>query len=218
MKQKNIESFDFSLKKEIAKIQNMPGDKRWEYIWDYYKVPLLGICIGILFVWMLGSFAVSAFLGTFFPKEPISMAVAVPGFTNCDPWLSRCLDAIGYDESKENMQVLTTMPHSGERDDFVISSTLWLTAGQPDIFIVDESGYRYLLTLDILAEPDTAWPEALQSLAAERKIDDYALDISSTAFAREHGLDGSAVYLCMYASGHGFVRALAIVQYILTES
>ena len=218
MKQKNLESFDFSLKQEIAKIRSLPEGKRWEYVWEYYKVPLLMVCIGILFVWMLGSFAVSAFMGTFFPKDPISMAVAVPGFTNCDAWLEECLTAIGYEEKEENMQILTTMPHTPEQDDFVISSTLWFTAGQPDIFIVDQAGYDYLLTLDVLAEIETAWPEALQALAEDFTVDAHALDVSSTAFARQHGLDGQPLYLCMYVSGHGFTRALDIVAYILTEA
>lgn len=216
MKQKNLETLDFSLKDEIQKICSLPKGKRWDYFWTYYKVPLLIAAVVIVVIWMLGSFAVSAFLGTFFPKEPISMAVAVSGYTGCGDWLEECLSSIGYDADSENMQVLTSLPYTEEKDDFVISSTLWLTAGQPDIFLVNQASYDYLLTLDILAEIDTAWPQELRSLAADRQVDAWALDISDTAFARRHSLEGP-VYLCMYVSAQGFDRALDIVEYILTE-
>lgn len=215
MKQKNLETTDSSLKDEIRKLRSLPKGKRWEYFWMYDKIPLLILIAGILFLWMLGSFAVSAFLGTFFPKEPISMAVAASGFTDCDEWMEACLDAIGYDEKREKMQVLTSVPYNPEREDFVISSTLWLTAGQPDVFIVDQASYNYLLTLDILADT-AAWPEELQALAGNRRVDAYALEITDTLFVRRHGLEGT-IYLCMNVSGQGYDRALDIVKYLLSE-
>lgn len=215
MKQKNLETTDFSLKDEIRKLRSLPKGKRWEYFWMYYKIPLLLLIVGILFLWMLGSFAVNAFLGTFFPKEPISMAVAASGFTNCDDWMEACLDSIGYDEKTEKMQVLSSVPYNPEREDFVISSTLWLTAGQPDIFIVDQASYNYLLTLDILVDT-AAWPEELQALAGDRRVDSYALEITDTPFVRRHNLKGT-IYLCMNVGGQGYDRALDIVEYLLSE-
>lgn len=220
MKQKNLETLNFSLKDEINKLRSLPKGKRWEYFWEYYKVPLFLTLCAIAFLWLLGSFAVNMFMGTFFPKAPISMAVTVYGFQDCDDWLEDCLDAVGYDKKEENMQVLTCAPYSENQDDFLISSTLWFTAGQPDIFICDENTLNYLLGLDMLASIPETWPAELQKIAAGTGWgvkNSCALDISGTAFCRRHGLTDQTVYLCMNVSGQGFTRALDIVKYILTE-
>lgn len=216
MPHKNLETTDFSPKKELERLRSLPKDKRLEYIRMYYKLPLLLLAAGLIVFWMLGSFAVSAVRGTLFPKEPVSVAIAVPGFAGCSDWLENCREGIAFDDKKENLQLLTSVPYSAERDDFVISSTLWFTAGQPDIFIVDEGSYRYLLNLDILTDI-SAWPESVQQLAGERRIDAFALDISDTAFVSGH-CPGQTVYLCMYSGGKGTQRAFDIVEYLLSES
>lgn len=220
MKKKNQNSIFFSLHGEIAKIRSLPAGKRWEYLWEYYKVPLfISLCV-LAVGWMVLSFAVSAVQGTLFPKEPLSIAVAVPGFQDCDVWLEDCLDAIAYDDSKESMQILTCVPYSPEQDDFVISSTLWFTAGQPDIFLCDEATLEYLTGLDMLASLCDTWPEELLQLARDNgwtEAQPYAVDISHTRFCLEHSLNTAPVYLCMNVSGAGFSRALDIVAYLLSE-
>lgn len=216
MSQKNLETTGFSIRAEIEKIRSLPKEKRWEYVGMYYKLPLLLLAASLVVFWMLASFAVSAVRGTFFPKEPISIAVAVPDFTNCDGWMAECENAIGYDEKKENLQVLVCAPYTPERDDFVISSTLWFTAGQPDVFLVDQASYDYLLPLDVLTAISD-WPEPLRDLATERQVDAFGLDISDTTFVRQH-CPGQTVYLCMTSVGQGTTRAVDIVQYLLSES
>ena len=215
MPQKNLETTDFSLKKELERLRSLPKGKRLEYIRMYYKLPLLLFAAGLIVFWMVGSFAVSAVRGTLFPKEPVSIAIALPGFADCTDWLAQCQEGIGYDDKKENLQVLSSVPYSAGQDDFVISSTLWFTAGQPDIFIVDEGSYRYLLTLDILTDI-SGWPEPVRQLADGRRIDAFALDISDTAFVSGH-CPGQRVYLCMYSGGKGTQRAFDIVEYLLSE-
>lgn len=220
MKQKSQNSISVFLGREIATIRALPREKRWEYLWEYYKVPLFIFLCTLVVSWMVLSFAVSAVRGTFFPKDPISMAVTVPGFQDCDAWLADCLDAVGYDAGQESMQILTCAPYSAEQDDFVISSTLWFTAGQPDIFLCDEATLEYLMGLDMLASFPEVWPEDLLQLARDTgwtEAQPCAIDVSGIAFCQEHSLKGP-VYLCMNVSGAGFSRALDIVTYLLSES
>ena len=153
-----------------------------------------------------------------FPKETVSIAFAAPGFSANPVWMENCLDGIGYDEKKEAFQILTSAPLSDSSDDFRINASVWMANGQPDIFIVNESSYRHLLDLEALAELQQVLPEHLQSLAAARLIDDFALDISDIPMAEAYGLTEEPVYLCMYLDGSGFHRSLNIVEYILTES
>ena len=59
------------------------------------------------------------------------------------------------------------------------------------------------------------WPAELQALSAGYPVTEYAVEISGTAFAREHGISDEPVYLCMFANGHGYQRGLDIAAYIL---
>lgn len=220
MQQKNPGSIRFSFKEEAHKLRSLSSKKRWEYIWEYYKRPLFLFLCTVGLIWMVGSFAVNAFLGTFFPKEPLSMAVAVAGFQNCNQWLDECMEAIAYDSQTESLQLLTSTPYRNDQQDFVISSTLWFTAGQPDIFVCDYETLTYLMETDMLAAFPDVWPEELLSLARRNGWTEdtpYWLDISSTVFCQQHGLTAEPVYLCMNTSGLGFQRALDIVAYILFQ-
>lgn len=211
----NYESMDFPLKKDTETIKSLPKGKRWEYIWDYYKIPILVLPVALISLLLLGSFCVNMIIGTFFPKEPVSIAIAVSGYSASPEWVQGCEEAIGYDPKREYLQILESPPHSSERDDFVIKSTLWLTAGQPDIFIVDSGGYEYLLSLDILASLPQDWPAELLALSADYPVSENAVEISGTIFAKEHGISEEPVYLCMFAQGAGYQRGLDIAAFIL---
>ena len=152
------DSINFSFKKDLETIKSLPKEKRWKYIWDYYKIIILVLPVALIVLLILGSFCVNMVKGTFFPKDPVSIGIAVSGCSASPDWLQGCEEAIGYDPKREYLQILESPPYSTERDDFVIKSTLWLTAGQPDIFIVDEDGYEYLLSLDILVDLSRDWP------------------------------------------------------------
>ncbi|MFR3325283.1 MAG: hypothetical protein ACLTR8_12540 [Oscillospiraceae bacterium] len=209
------DSINFSFKKDLETIKSLPKEKRWKYIWDYYKIIILVLPVALIVLLILGSFCVNMVKGTFFPKDPVSIGIAVSGCSASPDWLQSCEEAIGCDPKREYLQILESPPYSTERDDFVIKSTLWLTAGQPDIFIVDEDGYEYLLSLDILVDLSRDWPAELQALSAGYPVTEYAVEISGTAFAREHGISDEPVYLCMFANGHGYQRGLDIAVYIL---
>lgn len=209
---------DFSLQTELKKIRSLPKGKRWEYIWEYYRVTFFLWAFFLFFLFAIGSFLVNGLSNILFPKEPFSIAFAVPGFSSNQVWIENCLETIGYDEKKEEFQILTSAPLSDTADDFRINASVWMANGQPDIFIVNESSYRYLLSMDSLAELRQILPEHLKSPAADRQADAFALDISDTPMAEAFGLTVEPVYLCMYVDGIGFQRALNIVEYILTES
>lgn len=209
---------DFSLETEFEKIRSLPKDKRWEYIWEYYRMTCFLWAFFLFFLFAIGSFLMNGLTNILFPKEPFSIAFAAPGFSNSQVWMEKCLNTLGYDEKKEEFRVLSSAPLSDTTDDFRINASVWMANGQPDIFIVNESSYRYLLELDALAELQQILPEHLKSPAADRQADAFTLDISDTPMAEAYGLTEAPVYLCMYLDGSGFQRALHIVEYILTES
>ncbi len=207
----------FSLKTEFEKIRSLPKGKRWEYIWEYYRLAFFLFAFSIFFLFSIGSFLVNGLMNILFPKDPFSIAFAAPGFSGNQAWMENCLDAVGYDEKNEEFRILTSAPLSDATDDFRINASVWMANGQPDIFIVNESSYRHLLGTDALAELEHILPEHLQSLAAARQVDNFALDVSDTPMAEAYGLTEVPVYLCMYLHGNGFDRSLDLVEYILTE-
>ncbi len=207
----------FSLKTELKKIRSLPKGKRWEYIWEYYRLAFFLFAFSLFFLFTIGSFLVNGLRNTLFPKDPFTMAFAAPGFSGNQAWVEDCLEKLNYDEKTEEFRLLTSAPLSDAADDFRINSSVWMANGQPDIFIVNESSYRHLLGTDALAELDQVLPEELQLLAANRTVDAFALDVSGTPMAEAFGLTEGSVYLCMYTYGSGLDRALDLVEYILSE-
>ena len=207
----------FSLKTELEKIRSLPKGKRWEYIWEYYRLAFFLFAFSLFFVFAVGSFLVNGLRNTLFPKDPFSIAFAAPGFSGNQAWIDDCLETLDYDQKTEEFRMLTSAPLSDAADDFRINSSVWMANGQPDIFIVNENSYQHLLGMDALAELNQVLPEELQLLTADRMADAFALDVSGTPMAEAFGLTEGTVYLCMYTHGSGFDRALDLVEYILTE-
>lgn len=217
MKKTEISSLLSGAKEELAKIRRLSPEKRWEYIWEYYRLAFFGVLFALFFIIMIGTFLFNSIRSTFFPKESFSIAFAAVDFSNNEAWMEQCLADIGYDEKKEEFRLLTTTPLNDTTDDFRISSSVWLVNGQPDIFITDDRSCQYLLELEALAVLTESVSDHLQQLAADRMVDPWRLDISDTPFAEAYGLTEQPVYLCMYLHGSGFIRALDLVEYILTE-
>ena len=211
MKQKNIETSSFSLGEEIEKVKRLPKEQRLDYLWTYYKTPLLLALAFLILGWMVVSFAVNAFMGTFFPKAPISIAVVAQSWDDAalNAFVEDCKEAIGYDEKQEDLTLLTSTGPSDYSDNFNISCTLWLSAGQPDIFPCNQAALDYLTEQQVLMDLSTV-PE-LKVSGSEI----YALDITPKAEAL--GIRSDSLYLCMYINGSGQARAVDIVDYILAD-
>ena len=211
MKQKNLETSSFSLSEEIEKVRSLPKEQRFDYLWTYYKTTLFIVLAGIVLAWMVISFAVSAFMGTFFPKAPICIAIAATTWDDAavESWVEGCKAAIGYDEKEEDLQLLTSTGSSDYNDTFVINCTCWLAAGQPDIFLCNQPTLDYLLGQQVLIDLSTVEGLAVEGSGV------YALDISH--LGANFGIQDEPQYLCMYLNGSGHDRALDIVNYLLSE-
>lgn len=207
-----------SVKEEFHKIRSLSPQKRWEYLWEYYKFPVLGILFGLFLTVCLGVFLVNLVTGTLFAKPAVTVAFADTSFENNEAWTAQWLSGVDFQEGKEDFHLLTTSPHSDSRDDFRIIVSVWLANGQPDIFLVDDFSYQYLMELEALRDLDSDWPEALIALSADRMVDPYRLDLSETAFANAYGLTENPVYLCMPVTSSGFQRSLDFIEYILTAN
>ena len=218
MQETNDTTLFTSVKTEFQKIRSLPKGKRWEYIWEYYRLTFFLVIFALFFTGALITFLVNSVTHTLFPKDPVSIAIASPGFSGNEDWLNACREAIGYDEKTEDLRMMATSPYNTTTDDFRITTTVWFTNGQPDIFLLDENSYRYLQELGILINLSETWPEHLRQLAADRMVDPFVVDISGSGVAQAYGLSEEPVYLCMVVNGSGYERALDIVEYILTEN
>lgn len=205
---------DFSLKAELKKVRSLPKGKRWEYIWEYYRLAFFLAAFSLFFFLSIGFFLANGLINLLFPRDSFSIAFAAPGFSANQEWVEDCLEAIAYDEKREAFQILTAAPLSDASDDLHIQAGVWMANGQPDIFVVNEAGYRYLAELEALA----VLPDPLRSLAGADPGDPFGLDITDTPMANAFALTEERVLLCMYTDGTGFHRALDVVEYILTEA
>ena len=156
------------------------------------------------------SFAVSAFMGTFFPEAPISIAVVAQTWEDegLNAWVEGCKEAIGYDEKEEELSILTSTGPSQYNDSFNISCTLWLSAGQPDIFLCNGDTLDHLTEQQVLLDLSTV---------LDAQAGTYFLDVTDSAFAQAAGITAEGLYLCMYKNGSGLERAVDIVDFILEQ-
>ena len=134
MQETNDTTLFTSVKTEFQKIRSLPKGKRWEYIWEYYRLTFFLVVFSLFFLGALGSFLVNGLVHTLNPKQPVCIAFAVSDFSNCEAWMETCQTAIGYDAAKEDLQVLVAQPHNDTSDTFRINTSVWLVNGQPDIF------------------------------------------------------------------------------------
>ena len=42
------DSINFSFKKDLETIKSLPKEKRWKYIWDYYKIIILVLPVALI--------------------------------------------------------------------------------------------------------------------------------------------------------------------------
>lgn len=213
MTPKNLETSGFSLRDEVEKVRSLPKEQRLDYLWTYYKTTLFLGAACLVLAWMVVSFAVSAFRGTFFPKDPISIAVVTQSWDDegLGAWVEGCKEAIGYDEKEEDLQLLTSTGPSAYNNNFVINCTCWLAAGQPDIFLCNQAALDYLLEQQLLEDLTPFFPLE----ASGQGI--YWIDITGSAFAGAADITEAPLYLCMYINGSGKQRAVDIANYLLTE-
>lgn len=211
MNPKNMETSSFSLREEIEKVKALPKEQRADYLWTYYKLTAFLVLAGFILAWMVISFAVSAFMGTFFPEDPVSIALVSQSWEDpgLNQWVEDCKEAIGFREKEEELTLLTSTGPSQYNDSFNISCTLWLSAGQPDIFLCNRDALDYLLEQQVLLD--------LSELLPDTAPETYWLDITGYGFAQAAGVTEEPLYLCMYRNGSGLERATDIVDYILSE-
>ena len=50
------DSINFSFKKDLETIKSLPKEKRWKYIWDYYKIIILVLPVALIVLLILVSF------------------------------------------------------------------------------------------------------------------------------------------------------------------
>ena len=77
-----------AFKAELKKIRNLPPEKRWEYIWEYYRLTVFLAAFAVFFCCMIGTFLVNSIQNTLFPKESFSIAFARTDFADNPPQLS----------------------------------------------------------------------------------------------------------------------------------
>ena len=125
MKQKNIETSSFSLGEEIEKVKRLPKEQRLDYLWTYYKTPLLLALAFLILGWMVVSFAVNAFMGTFFPKAPISIAVVAQSWDDAalNAFVEDCKEAIGYAIENAQPDDLILLAGKGHEDYQILGTT-----------------------------------------------------------------------------------------------
>lgn len=171
VKSENPNAFSDSLTNptEKEKLKELHGKKKREYIWDYYKIPIIGVLI-VLFV-------ISYMIyGRLTAKENILSVTCTNMLMNEEqvaPLVNNYLTEYLELSPSRYRVVADTSLLVGENDDPANSEyaytsqmklTAYVSAGELDIMIMDEKGFEYLSARGFLQDLSEVFAEMDPSL------------------------------------------------------
>ena len=176
---------------DLATLRALHGRKRWEHIWAYYKLPIIGILI-VLYIFGYAAYR------HFTKKE----AVLYVSLVN----ISAGSDLTGL--------IINETANADEQ--YVYASELKLLAAvsaqQLDVILMDTAARDQLQDEEYFLDLRTL--DADFSSLDELSADGVTLDISDTPLIAQAGFEGS-VYLGVIANAPHPERAAAYIRYLL---
>ena len=204
---------------DLATLRALHGRKRWEHIWAYYKLPIIGVLI-VLYIFGYAAYR-------HFTKKEAVLYVSLVNISAGSDLTGQLTDGFAQDAhltKKQQVNLLTGLiinETANADEQYVYASELKLLAAhlakllsgeKPDIILMDASARdqlqreKYFLDLRTL-DADFG---SLDELSA----DGVTLDISDTPLIAQAGFEES-VYLGVIANAPHPERAAAYIRYLL---
>ena len=199
---------------DLATLRALHGRKRWEHIWAYYKLPILGILI-VLYIFGYAAYR-------HFTKKEAVLYVSLVNISAGSDLTGQLTDGFAQDAhltKKQQVNLLTGLiinETANVDEQYIYASELKLLAAvsaqQLDVILMDTAardqlqGEEYFLDLRTL--------DADFSSLDELSADGVTLDISDTPLIAQAGFEES-VYLGVIANAPHPERAAAYIRYLL---
>jgi len=122
------------LRAEKEKLREMTFKKKLEYIWDYYKYPIIGFCVGLI---LLGSFINTRYIN---PPPGSALFIAWSAGFATDEQIDKLKTVLDEQIVAENInkEVFISMFFDSEFNPAGVQRLMaMLAAGEIDLFIVD---------------------------------------------------------------------------------
>mgnify|MGYP001039211018 CR=1 FL=1 len=189
---------------DLATLRALHGRKRWEHIWAYYKLPIIGVLI-VLYIFGYAAYR-------HFTKKEAVLYVSLMNISAGSDLTGQLTDGFAqyaHLTKKQQVNLLTGLiinETANADEQYVYASELKLLAAvsaqQLDVILMDTAA-REQRTLD-------ADFSSLDELSA----DGVTLDISDTPLIAQAGFEES-VYLGVIANAPHPERAAAYIRYLL---
>lgn len=130
------------LQTELLKIKTMRRKEALDYIWEYYKLPILGIVFGVIFlVSLISSIVKNSRLD---PVVSVGLQSDL-SFYYGEDFDRMILEAFPEDTGNTKPQVLNISSVANEKDPYgAVQITAYLASGDLDIVICDKETMEYL--------------------------------------------------------------------------
>ena len=185
---------------DLATLRSLHGRKRWEHIWAYYKLPILGILI-VLYIFGYAAYR-------HFTKKEAVLYVSLVNISAGSDLTGQLTDGFAqYAHLTKKQQV---------NEQYVYASELKLLAAvsaqQLDVILMDTAAREQLQDEEYFLDLRTL--DADFSSLDELSADGVTLDISDTPLIAQAGFEGF-VYLGVIANAPHPERAAAYIRYLL---
>ena len=201
---------------DLATLRSLHGRKRWEHIWAYYKLPILGILI-VLYIFGYAAYR-------HFTKKEDVLYVSLVNISAGSDLTGQLTDGFAQYEhltKKQQVNLLTglVINETADADEqYVYASELKLLAAvsaqRSDILLMDASARDQLQSEGYFLDLRTLDTDfgSLDGLCA----DGATLDIFDTSLIAQAGFEGP-VYLGVLANAPHPERTAAYIRYLLKQ-
>ena len=201
---------------DLATLRSLHGRKRWEHIWAYYKLPIIGILI-VLYIFGYAAYR------HFTKKEAVLYVnlVDISAGSDLTGQLTDGFAQYAHLTKKQQVNLLTGLiinETANADEQYVYASELKLLAAvsaqQLDVILMDTAARDQLQDEEYFLDLRTL--DADFSSLDELSADGVTLDISDTPLIAQAGFEES-VYLGVIANAPHPERAAAYIRYLLQQ-
>ncbi len=214
------------LANERSNWKKMPKKDRGWYIWNYYRIPILGI---LMFVCMLALFLSAALDNTQAAMQTVVINNVSAEALNDEPLTTAFHSHMGFAKNQAVTVQKVSIPYYADMGIFdqVALPTLhaWISAQQVDLVFSNDRMIQHLNEIEVLKNLELLLPadlwERVKPLAVYTKDVQTgqeiptALDISDTAFALESKIQMEPALICVISNTKNAGNCIAMIQYIM---
>lgn len=208
----------------MVDLKNMTRKEKVEYIWDYYKVHIIGVIVVIALI-------VSFIHGQATKVEYVANLTVIGNITNQDKLeeteqnLTKLIVKNGQDRQKVLIDVIPITDINNPQPELIQKFTVKLDAQQIDVMVLDKSMFDSLVKQSALLNIgdvkdinlSSVKENKIEGVNGENKKGIYAVDAENISVFNDMGLDTNNKVLCISSVTKHKDSAVSMFKWLIED-